>query len=180
MRTVYKNRIIRLETFKDKTENKERCRVVEKDVAVILAFIDEKTIIIERHYRAPIGKWVLELPAGHVEKGETPKEAAKKELYEETGYRARNIKLLYKAYVAPGLLTTMSYTYLATGLEKHEKTDRSEMLEVEEVKFSDVYAMVKSNGIVDKKTISGILYYNAFFPKQKAHALNSSAKNKYA
>ncbi|MCL4388044.1 NUDIX hydrolase [Candidatus Marsarchaeota archaeon] len=180
MRTVYKNRIIRLETFKDKTENKERCRVVEKDVAVILAFIDEKTIIIERHYRAPIGKWVLELPAGHVEKGETPKEAAKKELYEETGYRARNIKLLYKAYVAPGLLTTMSYTYLATGLEKHEKTDRSEMLEVEEVKFSDVYAMVKSNGIVDKKTISGILYYNAFFPKQKAHALNSLAKNKYA
>ena len=166
MRTVYKNRIIRLETFKDKTENKERCRVVEKDVAVILAFIDEKTIIIERHYRAPIGKWVLELPAGHVEKGETPKEAAKKELYEETGYRARNIKLLYKAYVAPGLLTTMSYTYLATGLEKHEKTDRSEMLEVEEVKFSDVYAMVKSNRIVDKKTISGILYYNEFFNRK--------------
>ena len=166
MRTVYKNRIIRLETFKDKTENKERCRVVEKDVAVILAFIDEKTIIIERHYRAPIGKWVLELPAGHVEKGETPKEAAKKELYEETGYRARNIKLLYKAYVAPGLLTTMSYTYLATGLEKHEKTDRSEMLEVEGVKFSDVYAMVKSNRIVDKKTISGILYYNEFFNRK--------------
>jgi ADP-ribose pyrophosphatase len=167
MHTVYKNRIIRLETFKDKTENKERCRVVEKDVTVILAFIDEKTIIIERHYRAPIGKWVLELPAGHVEKGETPKEAAKKELYEETGYRARNIKLLYKGYVSPGLLTTMSYTYLATGLEKHEKTDRSEMLDVDMIRFTDALKMVKSNRIIDKKTISGILYYNAFFQSKK-------------
>ena len=162
MRTVYKNKIITLKTFKDKTEKKERCKVVEKDVVVILAFVDGKTIILERHYRAPIGKWILELPAGHVERGETPKEAAKKELYEETGYRAQNMKLLYKAYVSPGLLTTMSYTYLSTRLTKHEKTDMGEMLEVEEIKFSDAYAMVKSNKIVDKKTISGILYYNEF------------------
>ena len=105
----------------------------------------------------------MPLPAGHVEKGETPKEAAKKELYEETGYRAQNMKLLYKAYVSPGLLTTMSYTYLATHLTKHEKTDMGEMLEVGEIKFSGAYRMVKSNRIVDKKTISGILYYNEFF-----------------
>ena len=166
MRTVYKNKIITLKTFKDKTEKKERCKVVEKDVVVILAFVDGKTIIFERHYRAPIGKWILELPAGHVERGETPKEAAKKELYEETGYRAQNMNLLYKAYVSPGLLTTMSYTYLATRLTKHEKTDMGEMLEVEEIKFSDAYAMVKSNKIVDKKTISGILYYNEFFNRK--------------
>ncbi|MCL4387663.1 NUDIX hydrolase [Candidatus Marsarchaeota archaeon] len=162
MRTVYKNKIIRLETFKDRKENKERCRIVEKDVVVILAFLDDERIIIERHYRAPIRKWVLELPAGHVEKGETPIEAARKELYEETGYKAKSMKLLYKAYVSPGLLTTISYTYLARGLTKHEKTDKEEMLDVREIRFSDALEMVRSNKITDRKTLSGILYHEEF------------------
>jgi hypothetical protein len=61
----------------------------------------------------------------------------------------------------------MSYTYLATGLEKHEKTDRSEMLDVDMIRFTDALKMVKSNRIIDKKTISGILYYNAFFQSKK-------------
>ena len=126
--------------------------------------MDDGRIIIEKHYRAPIGKWILELPAGHIEKGETPVKAARKELYEETGYKARSMKLLYKAYVSPGLFTTISYTYLARGLTKHEKTDNEEMIGVKEIRFSEALAMIKSNKITDRKTISGILYYKELNP----------------
>lgn len=163
MPVIYKNRLMRLEVFKDKTEGKERCRVIENDVVVILAFVDDKHILIEKHYRAPIGKWVLELPAGHVEKGETPRKAAKKELLEETGYTAKNFRLLYRAYTAPGILTTMAYTYLATGLTKMHRTDIGEMLIVRKMALNKIYKLIKSNALVDKKTIAGVLYYKEFF-----------------
>jgi len=159
MRVVYKNKLISLEVFKDRVEKKERCRIVERNVAVILGFIDKRHILLERHYRAPIGKWIFELPAGHIEKGETPISAAKKELLEETGYSAKNLKLLYKDYVAPGILTTISYTYVATGLTKMHRTDEEEMLRVKAIELNRAYALIKSNVIIDKKTISGLLYY---------------------
>jgi len=167
--TVYKNKLIRLETFTDALEKKERCRIVENDVVVLLAFPDDRHILLERHYRAPIGKWMLELPAGHIEKGETAAMAARKELIEETGYKAKTLKLLYKAYVAPGILTTKSYTYAATGLTKaYDKgTDKEEMLELKTMEFDEVYKLIMKNAIIDKKTIAGVLYYREFFKQNK-------------
>jgi len=94
MRIVYRDSIIRVESFSDRLEKRRRTRIVEKDVVIVLAFLDADTLLLEKHYRASIGRWIFELPAGHIEAKETPKTAAKRELREETGYIANRIRLL--------------------------------------------------------------------------------------
>jgi len=164
VKTVYKNKLIKVELFRDKFEKKERCRVVENNVVVILAFVDDEHILMERHYRAPLQKWVLELPAGHID-SRSPLQAAKRELLEETGFEADKMRLMYKAYTAPGILTTMAYTYLASGLEKAQRTDKEEPLTVKIISLKSAYRMVKNNKLKDKKSIAALLYYKEFFSK---------------
>ena len=160
MKTLYRGKIATVSTFKH--ANKELLRVAEPDVVVILPLYSGK-VIMEKHYRPVLKKWLLVLPAGHVDGRESPSHAARRELMEETGYKAAHMALLFKGYINPGIMTTLSYTYVATGLEKSRyNKDKDEKLYIEKHSLSEVRRLIKSNMIIDKKTISAVLYYDEF------------------
>jgi ADP-ribose pyrophosphatase len=137
--------------------------ILHPNSAVIIPLLDKNTIVMEMEYRIPIKKYVYELPAGKMNRGERPEEGAMRELLEETGYKAGSLKLLFKAYTAPGLETEVLYFYIATNLSKGaRKLDPDEMIDVKKVKIRDAIKMVKNNKIEDTKTVAGLLFYKTF------------------
>jgi len=129
----------------------------------VVALFDDGRVLLERQFRYPHGREFIELPAGKLEPGEPHAETARRELLEETGYVASNWTRL-------GLINpSIAYTdetielYLARGLEKREaKLDAGEFLEVLTPSFDEAIAMLRDGRITDAKTITGLLWVQAF------------------
>ncbi len=122
---------------------------------------DDPTILLVKQFRYPIKQVVYELPAGKLEKGEDPDFACKRELEEETGYRAANWQSLGYINTSPGFCDEKLYLYLASDLEfVGEHPDEGEIIKAYEYKLSDVKKMILNGGINDAKTICAI--YRAF------------------
>src|SRR5579871_590527 len=100
----------------------KRSIVQHRGSAVMMAVDDKKRILLVRQYRLPARQYLWELPAGKLDEGETPLQAAKRELIEETGYRARTWKKLASFFVSPGYVEERMTIYLATGLTAGEAT----------------------------------------------------------
>lgn len=125
---------------------------------VILAFKDEETILLVKQFRYPIAQVVYELPAGKLEVGENPDEACKRELEEETGFRAKNWKSLGYINTSPGFCDEKLYLYEARELEfVGEHPDEGEIIKSFEYKLNDVKKMILSGEINDAKTICAIM-----------------------
>ena len=161
---MYDGRIIKV--YKDNVEladGKKSFREVVRHSGgvVILAFKDEDTILLVKQYRYPIGETVLELPAGKLEKGEDPFEAAKRELEEETGYCANKWTDLGYINTSPGFSDEKLYLYLAQDLEyTHCHPDEGEIIQAFEYKYDDVLKMIDNGEINDAKTICGLMRAN--------------------
>lgn len=161
---MYDGRIIKV--YKDNVEladGKKSFREVVRHSGgvIILAFKDEDTILLVKQYRYPIGETVLELPAGKLEKGEDPFEAAKRELEEETGYCANKWTDLGYINTSPGFSDEKLYLYLAQDLEyTHCHPDEGEIIQAFEYKYDDVLKMIDNGEINDAKTICGLMRAN--------------------
>jgi ADP-ribose pyrophosphatase len=84
---------------------------------VAVAALDEEgRLLLVRQYRHPAGEWLVEVPAGRVEPGEPELDAARRELEEETGYRAESWSLLRRFWPAPGFCSERMSLFLARGL----------------------------------------------------------------
>ena len=130
--------------------------------AVMMAVNDKKHILLVRQYRLPADQYLWELPAGKVDEGETPIEAAKRELIEETGYRARKWKKLSSFYPSPGFVAEKMTIYLATDLTAGKATPMDdERIEARWYKRKEVAAMIESGKIEDAKTIIGFYTWKA-------------------
>ncbi len=141
-------------------------RVVERDSSVILPFLDDGRIVLERQYRHAIGRWVYELPAGHIEKGESPAEAAARELKEETGYSAREMNFLFKTYELPDLTSAIRHYYVARGLVRgRQRMDQTETIKLVLLTMQKAMEMIDDNIIDDPCAVAGILYYCRKFRK---------------
>lgn len=106
-----------------------------------------------RQYRYGAGKELLEVPAGKLEVGEDPLEAALRELSEETGFTAEKIVDLGIGYSSPAILTEKIYMYLAIGLrEGSQHLDENEFLEVIKIPLEEMYQKVLANEIEDSKS----------------------------
>jgi ADP-ribose pyrophosphatase len=128
--------------------------VLHSGGVVILALKDEDTILLVKQFRYPLKQTVLELPAGKLELGENPDDACKRELEEETGYRANTWKSLGYINTTPGICTEKLYLYLAKNLEfVGEHPDEGEIIKAQEYKLNDVLNMVKNGEINDAKTL---------------------------
>jgi ADP-ribose pyrophosphatase len=128
--------------------------------AVMLAMDDKKRILLVRQYRLPADKYLWELPAGKVDQGEKPLDAAKRELVEETGYSARKWNKLASFWASPGYVAERMTIFLATDLTAGQATPMDdEQIETRWFKRKEVHAMIREGKIEDAKTIIG--YYIA-------------------
>lgn len=140
--------------------------VVHPGGVVIVALTDENKIILVKQYRYPIKCVNIELPAGKLEFGENPDLAAKRELEEETGYRAKDWKSLGYINTTPGICTEKLYLYMASGLEfVGEHPDEGEIIKSKEYSLNQVFDMIKSGQINDSKTICAV--FRAFCKELK-------------
>ena len=134
---------------------------------VVLAVDTERNpkdpgILLIRQYRHAAGKLMLELPAGRIEPGEKLMAAAKRELIEETGYRAKKWSKLVSYYASPGFLTESMSILLAEGLTLGEATpEDDEKIELHMTPLSEVLRLIHAGKIEDGKTLIGVLLYAA-------------------
>jgi ADP-ribose pyrophosphatase len=157
-----KGNIILFEVFEEEIgKRKIKMDVVKFPKTVgILPLIGKDKIVLIRQFRFPINKEIWEIPAGKLDKGEKPETGAKRELKEETGYEAKDLKKIGEFYLAPGYSTEYMYLFLAQGLEKGKQNlDKEE--KIKEVKIfsrKEVLKMIKSRKIVDAKTILALFF----------------------
>lgn len=128
----------------------------------VVPLLDDGRVVLIRQFRLAAGGVIWEVPAGHIERGDDPEACARRELEEETGYRAGKVERLFEAYLSPGSSTELMRFFLATGLEKAEqRTEEDEMISVEPVGVEKVLRMIASNEIRDAKSIAAIAYLQA-------------------
>lgn len=160
-KTVYKGRIInlRLDSVVLENGNTALREVVEHPGAVgIVALKENGDIVMVKQYRKAADQVLLELPAGKLEPGEDPADCAARELTEETGYIAGDLRYLVSFYTSPGFSNEVMHMFLATGLREGENDpDDDEMVETVEISPDRAMDMILEGEIKDGKTIAGIL-----------------------
>ncbi len=143
--------------------NKAGREIVEHPGGVcIIAIADNNKILLVEQFRKPIEGNLLELPAGKLEKDEDPLECAKRELIEETGYKAGRIKFLFSFYTSPGYSDESIHLYGAGNLEEvGVDPDEDEIIINHMIEKKEIIKMINTGKIKDSKTIVGLLYYLA-------------------
>tara|TARA_B100000586_G_scaffold108099_1_gene77579 strand:+ start:155 stop:688 length:534 start_codon:yes stop_codon:yes gene_type:complete len=127
--------------------------------ACIVPILPDGQIALIRQYRYPVSKEMIELPAGKLDSGESPKECAKRELEEEIGYKTGKLTYLTHIHPAIGFASEKMWLYLAEELEKTERnTDHDEFVELIPATVSNAVSMIWDRKITDVKTIIGILW----------------------
>jgi ADP-ribose pyrophosphatase len=160
-KTVYQGRLLQVREDAIRLPDGATARreyIVHPGAAVVLAMPDAGTVVMERQYRYALRDHVYELPAGKIDPGEDPLETAKRELLEETGYRAANWRHLLTTYPVVGYSNERIELYLARDLEHvgHELDD-GEFLEVFTLRLAQALDWVKSGRIVESKTQLALL-----------------------
>ena len=142
--------------------------VIRHNGSIVILAADESTdpddpeIVMIRQYRHAAGQFLLELPAGRIEPGEAPLAAAKREMIEETGFRARRWTLLTKYFASPGFLGEWMQIYLARDIREGQATpEDDEHIEIVRKPLSEAMKLVAANKIHDGKTIIGLSLYSS-------------------
>lgn len=158
-RHVYRGRAVhvRVDSVVKLNGKKTTREVVEHvDCVVVLPIDSGGNILLVRQFRHAVGKELLELPAGSIDAGETPEQAAVRELREETGYKPCKLERLGGFYAAPGYCTEYLHFFRASQLEKSPLTaEDTDEIEVVPVSPADVLGLIASGQICDAKTLAG-------------------------
>jgi ADP-ribose pyrophosphatase len=143
---------------------RSRDGVLHPGAATVVAILDDRRVILVRQYRHPAGEILLELPAGTLDilgdgSVEQPLPAAQRELFEETGHRARSWRHIAEFFTAPGFASELMHVFLATGVEAdpgYSGPAEDERLQVRIVSFDDALQMADDGTIRDAKTLIGL------------------------
>jgi ADP-ribose pyrophosphatase len=171
MKLISSKRLLKTPIFRvtmDKAYDPEgfeikRAIIQHRGSAVMMAVDADRRMLLVRQYRLPARAYMWELPAGRVDAGETVLTAAKRELREETGYRATSWKKLASFFVSPGFLAEKMTIYLATGLTAgatHFMED--ERIDKKWFTMDEVDAMIRSGEIQDAKTMLGFFHWQKY------------------
>jgi ADP-ribose pyrophosphatase len=164
---VYYCRIFRVteDSAEDETGFIVQRSVVRHRGSAVMMAVDQDRILLVRQYRLPADKMMWELPAGKVDEGETPFEAAQRELVEETGYSAATWKELTTFYPSPGYIEEKMTIFLATGLTAGTATPMDdERIETRWFEKAELREMIRTNEIEDSKTMIGFLMWDCYKP----------------
>ena len=149
----------------------EKGRELTRDVirhngsVVILAVDDKKStrdpmIVMERQYRHAAGEFLLEVPAGKMEEGEDALAAAKRELLEETGFKAKRWRKMIRYFASPGFLGEFMQVFVAEGLTLGDaQPEYDEQIEIEMMPLSRLLKMMDEGKIHDGKTLISVMLY---------------------
>ncbi|MEO1768473.1 NUDIX hydrolase [Candidatus Enterococcus ferrettii] len=137
----------------------------------IIPITKENKMIMVKQFRKPLEKVVLEIPAGKIDPGEgqQPEKTARRELEEETGYRAEKLDYVAEMYLSPGFSNEKLYIYLGQQLEKVENPrpqDDDEVLELYELTLEEAHQAITDGLICDAKTIYAVQYWELVQVKQ--------------
>jgi ADP-ribose pyrophosphatase len=139
-------------------------KVVEKEIVEhpdsvgIIALDNKRNIVLVEQFRIATKNSLIEIPAGKIEKGETPEDAARREMNEEIGYSGK-LTPLFQCYLAPGYDTEKMYFFIASNLKISKKRltqDEDEEIKVKRIKLSSALEKCISGKIIDCKTIAAI------------------------
>jgi len=161
---VYESRLLRVArgTFRGPDGSEfERDVVHHPGWVAAVPVTDDGHVVCVRQYRAAVGTWLLEVPAGIRDVGdEPPEETARRELAEEAGLAAETMELVATVHNSPGFADERGQVFLATGL-REVPTDRQgveeDHMEIVRVPLADVHRLVESGEVTDAKTVVGLL-----------------------
>ncbi|MCR1934203.1 NUDIX hydrolase [Clostridium tepidum] len=164
---IYKGKIINVVKQKVKLPNgKESFKEIVRHpgAVAILAYKDENTILLTKQFRKAIDKSTFEIPAGKIEEGEEFETSAMRELEEETGFKAKNMKYLGKIVTSPGFSDEYIYIYKAFDLYKGKDNmqDEDEFIDLIEISIDDLKKYIKNGKVIDGKTISAVMMDDLF------------------
>lgn len=150
---------IRRDHLKTPSGRAAKYDIIEHHGSVVLVPVDARgNVHFVRQYRHATGVDLLELPAGTLEPGEEPIECARREIREEIGMSAANLREIGSFYLVPGYSTEFMYAYLATSLEENPlPPDLDEYLTVEKIPFSKAIEMARNGEIQDSKSLAALL-----------------------
>ena len=128
--------------------------------ACILPVKDDGSLILIKQYRNSIDDITYEVPAGFIDEGESPEDAARRELREETGFTAKVVEYVTRTVLAIGTSDEQTYVYIGRKLTRGIcALDENEFIETEEIGLDDALNMIRDGRIVDSKTIIAIYAY---------------------
>ena len=149
----------------------ENGREITRDVVrhngsvVILAIDDSKNkrdplVVVERQYRHAAKEYLLEVPAGKLEAGEEGLAGAKRELLEETGFKAKRWRKMARYFASPGFLGEFMQVFVAEGLTLGEaQPEYDEQIEIEMIPLSRLLSMIEEGKVHDGKTLISVMLY---------------------
>jgi ADP-ribose pyrophosphatase len=130
---------------------------------VVLPILPDGRILLIRQYRHATRQFLWELVAGRIDGGENPRQAATRELIEETGYRAKRFHVFLDVFPTPGFLEERMYILLAEDLTPGAaEPEDDEQITAKAFTRSEVEQMIRRNKIRDAKSVAGLLYYLRF------------------
>ena len=157
---IYQGRAVnlRVDAVEKPSGRRTTREVVEHgDCVAIIAVDAEDRVLLVRQFRQAVGKELLEIPAGSINPGESPAQAVRRELQEETGYFPHKLEKLGGFYSAPGYCTEYLHLYLATDLSFSPlQAEDTEGIELVHVPFANIPNLIASGKICDAKSIAGL------------------------
>jgi ADP-ribose pyrophosphatase len=157
---IYKGRVfqVTVDTIREGDTTYQRDVVHHPGSAVIVPIFADGTIALVRQYRRPAVRYLLEAPAGTLNRGEVPETGAARELEEELGCVAGRLEKLSEFFVSPGFCEEKMWLYLATDLtETQQRLEEDEFLEVVRLPIQRALQMIADGEIEDAKTIIGLM-----------------------
>jgi ADP-ribose pyrophosphatase len=160
---IHAARKFRVESWRRSDGDRPLDVIVHPGAAVILPLISDDEIVFVRNQRLAVGRELLELPAGTLKAGESPRECARRELEEETGYSPGALTELVRFYSSPGFCTELMHVFVARELTRGTASpEPGEELTVVTLRLEEALRSIRDGRICDAKTMAALLYWHTY------------------
>src|SRR5262245_12271767 len=160
-REIFRGRTFRVDVDRVRLPNGREMDVElvhHRGAAAAVPLLDDGSVLLVRQYRYATGGWLLEIPAGKLDPGESPETCASRETEEETGYRPRKLQPLGWIWTTPGFADERIWLFLATELEPaRQALGDDEVLSVERMPLAEAVEKAARGEITDSKSVVALL-----------------------